>query len=383
MKSIKNIKQIFCILLIATSLNFAKANPIIPPPIISEIYFDNNNNWYIELIITDFYESDTIRLISNSDTAGIPSAYLIGGGIIVITQDSLLNPFSVNKTGDIIILQSCNQCSSENDWWELEQICWGNSFCNSWWDCNVGVPNEGQSLEMTQINYGDIYTPESYYWLVKNNNPSLTTNVYQVDSKGVFCGYVYDAQFHPISNVRLQYCSYYYFESPYANLTPVISDNTGYFYNANMFGKNYNITFCNNTYPFDEIIDTSIAISIEPDSVNYYEFILDTIILKSGELSIKTNHSISCYPNPFTKETTISFVIPENKLFSNVVIKIYNSQGDLVRILPVGTAKNQSGEYSVIWDGRGNLGECESGEYFYSLEIDGRIIASEKMMCVK
>ncbi|UCF69793.1 MAG: T9SS type A sorting domain-containing protein, partial [candidate division WOR-3 bacterium] len=84
----------------------------------------------------------------------------------------------------------------------------------------------------------------------------------------------------------------------------------------------------------------------------------DTSIVISG-YELRQNH-----PNPFIRQTTISYAIPDPGF---VRIVIYNSAGQVVRAFSKKTA--HIGEFSVVWDGRDNAGKAvASGVYFYSLE---------------
>ena len=84
------------------------------------------------------------------------------------------------------------------------------------------------------------------------------------------------------------------------------------------------------------------------------------------------------YPNPFNPSTTIRYQLPRNE---KVVLKIYNLLGQLVRTL-VNEAQN-SGEKSVIWNGRNDLGHSvSSGIYFFRLQA-GREIETRSMLLLK
>lgn len=79
------------------------------------------------------------------------------------------------------------------------------------------------------------------------------------------------------------------------------------------------------------------------------------------------------YPNPFNPETRINFSILKDGF---VALKIYNSAGELVKILANQNMK--PGEYSANW----NAAEEPSGVYFYALETE-RFKESKKMILVK
>jgi protocatechuate 3,4-dioxygenase beta subunit len=72
------------------------------------------------------------------------------------------------------------------------------------------------------------------------------------------------------------------------------------------------------------------------------------------------------YPNPFNAYTSISFELPSA---TNVELTIYNVVGRRIATLQNGFLN--SGEHSVIWDGRNDSGaEVASGIYFYRLSTD-------------
>jgi len=88
------------------------------------------------------------------------------------------------------------------------------------------------------------------------------------------------------------------------------------------------------------------------------------------------------YPNPFNPDTWIPYSLIED---SDVVIKIYDVNGILVRKLELG--HKTAGVYktktsAAFWDGKNSSGEdLSSGIYFYSLEADG--FKSVKKMTLK
>ena len=89
------------------------------------------------------------------------------------------------------------------------------------------------------------------------------------------------------------------------------------------------------------------------------------------------------YPNPFNPETWIPYELATP---ANIVINIYNAQGALVRVLPLG--HQPAGYYTrqsraAYWDGRNALGEqVASGIYFYQLETDEMSVL-RKMVILK
>ena len=73
------------------------------------------------------------------------------------------------------------------------------------------------------------------------------------------------------------------------------------------------------------------------------------------------------YPNPFSKETTISFSSRSNQ---KVSISIYNELGKLVCQLLSGNSVGM-GEFKVIWDGKNNsASDMPNGVYLYKIKMD-------------
>ncbi|MCK4527037.1 T9SS type A sorting domain-containing protein [candidate division WOR-3 bacterium] len=83
-------------------------------------------------------------------------------------------------------------------------------------------------------------------------------------------------------------------------------------------------------------------------------------------------------PNPFSDRTTIRFTLPKE---SNVSLKIYNVNGQLIKTLVNG--HNNAGNYSVKWDGKDdNEKDVSKGIYFYRIEA-GAFSEIKKMIMIK
>jgi len=87
------------------------------------------------------------------------------------------------------------------------------------------------------------------------------------------------------------------------------------------------------------------------------------------------------YPNPFNPATTIRLRVNMN-WHGLVTVKIYNSLGELVRVLVLRV--NGAGVYRVIWDGRLANGQmAPSGGYVYIVHFGDKAVLGGKMMLVK
>lgn len=89
------------------------------------------------------------------------------------------------------------------------------------------------------------------------------------------------------------------------------------------------------------------------------------------------------YPNPFNPETWIPYRLVNP---ARVSLSIYNSSGQLVRILELGQKKPgtyTNKEHAIYWDGRNEYGETvSSGIYYYYLSAD-EFFSIKKMVVVR
>ena len=96
-----------------------------------------------------------------------------------------------------------------------------------------------------------------------------------------------------------------------------------------------------------------------------------TITKRHGGIEILPKETVLLpnYPNPFNPETWLPYRLSQD---ATVRISIYNTKGQLVRVLGVG--QQSAGSYVVkskaaYWDGKDNLGQnVASGVYFYTLQ---------------
>ncbi|MFK7935541.1 MAG: T9SS type A sorting domain-containing protein, partial [Saprospiraceae bacterium] len=81
---------------------------------------------------------------------------------------------------------------------------------------------------------------------------------------------------------------------------------------------------------------------------------------------------IKNHPNPFTESTTIDYEIPNHS--SNANIHITKLDGELVQTFPIQGSKGSVTLTNQL---------LSAGMYIYSIEIAGRVVASEKMLLTK
>ena len=105
--------------------------------------------------------------------------------------------------------------------------------------------------------------------------------------------------------------------------------------------------------------------------------------VRLGDFIPEKNALLQNYPNPFNPETWMPYQLSEA---SDVVIRIFNSQGQLVRRLQVGQREAGlylSRERAAYWNGRNEAGEgVSSGIYFYSIKVGG-FAATKKLIVAR
>ncbi len=243
------------------------------------------------------------------------------------------------------------------------------SFGNS----SISAPYEGQSLAKYII-----YNPyETSFLLAKENQPSLGENPFEVISRGTLAGYVYDSVGNPVANAEIRYSPSNYNSQFYTN-------ESGYFENDTMYGRNYEVRVFMNNHQFGYV-----NLTIEPDSTTFHDFYTTYVSRETNEL-IYPEFSLSNHPNPYyladdgSSSTQISFSTPA-QFSQNTKVTIYNLKGQKIIIIDSTKSWQRSGDsFSTLWDGTNPEGkQVHSGVYLYVLELDGREVATSKMIILK
>ncbi len=105
--------------------------------------------------------------------------------------------------------------------------------------------------------------------------------------------------------------------------------------------------------------------------------VLSKIVRGSNEAALSFSVSQN-YPNPFNPSTKIEYELTQR---DNIDVNIFNSAGQLVRSLI--NEQKEAGRYSIVWDGRDNIGNTiSSGAYFYEVKV-GDLVQAKKMLLLK
>jgi len=343
-------RMIVWFLLLFSFVVVLNANPI-EPFVLSEIYFDDNGDWSIELY--DYLQLgvnslDFCTLMSQSDTAHFNTGIsFTSNDTLVVTNADMQTDFFIDKDGDVLTIYG--------DIWGgymFNSVYWGNTP-NSY----VNAPYYGQSL--CRVVIGD---EDPYFFLVKEGQPSLGYNPFNVQTYGSLEGYVYDETGSPVQGTDV-ICSCF-FSLIYMTST----DWNGFFEINNMYAMNYDLSTTLGGYtPYDT------TVTIEPNEIT---FIIIQPNCAIEQIPIQHNISISNHPNPFYDETSIQYSLPKH---TTGTITIFNSKGQKIREIPVSPTEN-----SVSWSGLDEKDRnVPSGVYFYNLESQDKTLASGKMLYLR
>lgn len=112
-----------------------------------------------------------------------------------------------------------------------------------------------------------------------------------------------------------------------------------------------------------------------PDEIEEQQEFEDDIwpLTRIEKITEQSSVKLSCYPNPFSIFTYISYSVMES---STVNLSIYNTVGKLIEIL-VNKKLNQ-GEYTYELE----VGNYQEGIYFCILQVNGETVAKLKMVVI-
>jgi hypothetical protein len=355
------VKMLLIVFLSINSSLLTFSNPIMPPPLIIEIYF-SPEGWQIEMMNSEYGQVnnlDNIWLCGIYDTAQFISGIeFIPGEVLVMTQDDLMTGMEINQDGDWLTLYYI----FDNNNFPVDELglLWGNIPVTPYYYFNrVTAPVGEQSIAVQELyDFGD-------FCVVKEKPNSIGFNPFEVLKRADFSGLVRDSNDGPLAGVEVSHGGY----------PLIITGSDGYFSTSdNMYCRIYDVNFV-----YDGGIIGDSTISIEPDSANYFEFKLDTLLTGISDIQSSTlQYSIFNIPNPSSSQ--VSFIIETTNLKPDQkgVIKIYSEAGYIVDIVPV---ELNSEKQELVYNF--NDKSLSSGLYFYSLEVRNHKVASGKMVITR
>jgi len=106
-----------------------------------------------------------------------------------------------------------------------------------------------------------------------------------------------------------------------------------------------------------------------------YKIVSKTLAVDDVDIISKETTGVINYPNPFKDQTTIQYQLSENA--NQVTLKIYNMQGQVVRIQSDLQTSEGKHEFNFLRQ------ELASGVYLYTVEIEtqkGQKVYKGKML---
>lgn len=142
------------------------------------------------------------------------------------------------------------------------------------------------------------------------------------------------------------------------------------FYNDNITNDTYIRFEANITPPMDG--DYFVGFHAFSDPIQFVLLIDDIKVSQTGTANDDNvtlpehDKLMTCYPNPFTAGTAVSYQIKESK---HVKIEIFNTKGQKVRTLTNSIA--MKGKHNLNWDGKDDEGKSiGSGVYYCRMQTD-------------
>ena len=133
-----------------------------------------------------------------------------------------------------------------------------------------------------------------------------------------------------------------------------------------------------------EIIAISIAFGVISPFTGFGDpgvtFIAEDDLITDNTIHPYKFKLLGNYPNPFNPTTTIRFLVSEplNKI---VKVKIYNSVGELIKILTIYVG--DSGTYEIVWDGTLANGHIAPSDFYIYVVDFGNVVLADKMILMK
>jgi len=144
-------------------------------------------------------------------------------------------------------------------------------------------------------------------------------------------------------------------------------------YAIDMFFRNANGTLFGYDFSNNYII---VDMTANPPTSNFTGVIPGFCGVGEAEIEFK-EFVMNNFPNPLKVNTLITYNLKNNA--SNVTINVYDVIGQKVKTIV--NESQKAGVHKINWNGDSNSGSLlKNGLYFYSLEIDGKVQRTNRMI---
>ncbi len=223
------------------------------------------------------------------------------------------------------------------------------------YDANQGVSQLAGASKVYMYSGAVTSSPSaSWEWII--GSPNLDDGIGQMTSLG-----------NDIWTICIDPLSYYSsgVAGPIPGGTPILA--------IDMFFRNEDGTQTGYNFNGSYII---LDMTTTPPSSNFNGVVAGTCAVGVTELPLK-EFVMNNFPNPVKSNTIITYNLKSNA--HNVVIKVYDVIGQHVKTFRQETRK--SGVHKITWNGDNDKGALlKNGLYFYSLEVDGVSIKTNRLI---
>lgn len=355
-------KRIFiCFGVMLISILNVAGNPVLlPQAYISELFFDNNEKWILE--ISFFYSKnynpndfDSICVKSSNGQSRIKLDNIeTNVSLFVITSDSLFRPMEINSNGDRISIISYLKRYNEI---LKDSLVYGNYLDSS-------IDYVPDSYSICRFNYREF---------CKDNSPTIGSPNDTLGTYGMLLGRIYNKNNELVTKGNFEFDGH----------NKIVFAEDGSF-STKVFSRKLKIKLMwNNHAPgqFSSLKITPMEMNIIPDSLHYQDIhILSDYIVSVKDREPIQNHELKIvnYPNPFNSSTNFYVKIPNELQNQEGKINIYDINGR--KVLTIRLLKNST----VRWNGMDEKGNhVASGIYYYQLVLGNLTYINGSMILLK
>ena len=323
-----------------------RANPLPSPSVaLSELLFDNNGKWVIELQYFNANSNssiDTIWIKSLSGISQIKKFHLDGTtGVFIIRNDSLLTDLSINPLKDSLVviykMRGYKQISMP--------IVYGD-ILNS----RLACPQKGQSIAgvLPYYNYDGLYSIDK--------SPTLNAINDTIGMCGILNGRIFDKNNKLVTGIS---SNEFEFEIQKQQIYLPLTLKTDGSYSLNMYSINaeVKVLYCSDGKYYDRLSILPIKISMQPDSnVNMDIHILDSLRVGINSINKSSESIIKISPNPVSG-LNLNYEISIPVKSSNCFLSLVNMNGQQIALFNIRENQGkillpsniQNGIYSLIF----------------------------------
>ena len=225
-----------------------------------------------------------------------------------------------------------------------------------------------------------VYYPEGYDWenaVIINIDGNVIDIDFDVQSPTLNGIYTIDGIIEEPDRTPVAGATVLFFDEDNFPMSYAISDADGHYEAVSMSTGTYN-ALATKTFYNGDTVEFSLTESSEID------FVINPTLTNTEEDFIpETLSQMQCYPNPFFMGSSRSAVnIKLSPQTAGAVrISVYNLRGQLVKNIFTGWL---DAEPSILqWNGDSQNGEAGSGIYLMSIERDGKVEESQKILLIK